>query len=321
MVEKPYIITIDGKVGQCAGVGKSELADKLTKTVPERLNLSCVHFDTGLFFRAIAYAISKDGKNLDSMSDEELGGYLSSSPFVSEFTKEPDGKNAQVKFYKEFEGEKIELSEQFLRLAHTDDVSSKLGGNQIAAKWMEEERKKLVMQSGIDVVIINGRDTAATYFPDADLKIVLGESEKHRTRRRVLEKVFAGETNVDSEKVRLGLLVRDIKDAELLKHNSSLDGVWEIDRTGLSSRRLSELVTEALGVVTGTEPFRLNKAIVNRWVAVNDGESQIATSNLELESAFLDPILAFAMLGMSDLHRVVQKHVGGNKIATEIIYK
>jgi cytidylate kinase len=312
--KKPYIITVDGSKDACAGVGKSELSDKLTKTVPQELNLTCVHFDTGLFFRAIAFAISKDGNKLDEMSDQELRDYLSSAPFKSEFTK--DGNNAQVKFYKEVEGERVELSEQFLRLENTDDISSKLGRNQIAAKWMEEERKRLVMNCGIDVVIINGRDTAATYFPDADLKIVLGEKVENRTRRRVLEKVFTGESNVDHEKVRLGLLLRDKNDEELLNHNSSLVGVWEIDRTGLSSKRLAELVTGALGILIGVEGSIKN-------ISIGEWEKSLRglTSILDVENAFRDPVLAISMLRMKDLHRVVQKHVGGNKLLTEIIYK
>lgn len=322
--KKPLVVTIDGK----SGVGKSELSEKLTRTIPEKLGLSCAHFDTGLFFRAAACSLAIDNKKIDLMSPSEISEYLSSRPFSLQYVKNEDTGISKIVFYKENEGRRFELDECMLKSDDVGFMASQLGGNEVVVRWMEDERKKYVEGSSLDVVVVNGRDTAANYFPRADLKIILTEEESARARRRALEKIFSGEENVDTDRVRSALLLRDEKDADLLRSNSSLSGVWEIDRTGLSSKMLSELVAQALGVMAGSSvDFALKESSdFNHcsWIFVKseDGRNGLtAESNLNLRDAFQNPVLAFALLGISNLFRIKQKHIGGNLMETKLFFK
>lgn len=310
-------MTIDGE----SAVGKSELSEKLTKTVPKELNLTCVHFDTGIFFRVIAFATAKDGKDVDHMPDKELEDYLFSWPFSLEFVKDDKDVGTRIKYYKEIDGLRTELTEQMLRSEEADHAASKLGANSVVTQWMEKERKKIVMNSGIDMVIINGRDTAANYFKEADLKIILDDDKKSRAKRRTWEKRFAGE-KVDYGQVMKSLMTRDAKDADLLQYNSSLSGVWEIDRTGLSSKKLSELVTQALGVLTEGKISTKYGDTKNNWQTRNENDDLLSSALLEVDHAFSDPILAVAILGISKMHRIVQRYDSVSKrLLTLIKYK
>lgn len=155
------IITIDGKTA----TGKSTIAKHLAREI------GFIYFDTGAMYRCVAYAVLKNGVNVDN----------------------PDELNAFLKDYK-FDI-KIKRGERFYFVGE-EDVTMAIRGEAVTSlvskvAAIKAVREKLVAlqrewATGVNAVF-EGRDLGTVVFPNADVKIFLTGTPEVRAKRRYEE--------------------------------------------------------------------------------------------------------------------------------------
>lgn len=157
------IITIDGPVA----TGKSTIARKLAES------LGYIYFDTGAMYRAITYALLRNG--IEISNQEGLKKYL------EKFSFDIKVKNREKRYF--VDGE---------------DITEKIRGQEVTSKVSEVSAHPLVRQKlvalqreeaeGVNAVF-EGRDMGTVVFPNANIKVFLTGRPEVRARRRYEETV------------------------------------------------------------------------------------------------------------------------------------
>jgi len=176
------IITIDGP----AGAGKSTVAKEISR------RFGYFHLDSGALYRAIGYACSLKGADLNNLQE-----VISVAKSIKvEFTEE--GKvilNGQDVTWEIRKPESGYLASQVARFKEVREVVVKL------LREMAKGKK----------IVIDGRDAGSYIFPDADLKIYLTATPEERAKRRYEELKKRG-FNVSYEEVLKEVVERDERD-------------------------------------------------------------------------------------------------------------
>ena len=206
------IIAIDGP----AGAGKSTVS----KIVAAELNYT--YIDTGAMYRAVGWKFLQSGKSFSENILQEI---------VEKIDIQLDA-SAKV-FVDNFEVTKEIRTPEVSKLASN---VSKFG---FVRKKLTELQRKM---AEVGKVIMDGRDIGTQVLPNADLKIFLTASLEERARRR-FEELKLKNSNVDFEKIKQEIFLRDKQDAEreIAPLKQAEDAIL-LDTTNLSIEEVAEKI-------------------------------------------------------------------------------
>ena len=177
MAKKGFVIALDGPVASGKGTVATQLAKKLNG----------FYLYTGAMYRSIALLCIN--KHLDLENESEVETVL------------PD-------LNIDFDGEKVFLNGQdvAMRLQQPDTAS---GASVVGVyKKVRDEavrKQQLIGQKAVDegkVVVVEGRDTGTTVFPNASFKVFLTARPEVRARRR-MEQYMQEEKNLEQQLIEL----------------------------------------------------------------------------------------------------------------------
>ena len=187
----PSIIAIDGP----AASGKTTVALKIAE------KLEYMFFDTGVMYRAVAFAVLDKGINIE---DEKACTELAETIHIDVLPpSKNDGRTNDVSV----DGKDCTWE---IRNSAVSQNVSQVSTYQGVRDALTQQQRRIGLQGN---VIMVGRDIGTVVLPDADLKIYLDASAQERTKRRVLELESRGEI-VDYNKMLEMIIRRDKIDSE-----------------------------------------------------------------------------------------------------------
>ncbi len=208
------VITIDGP----SGAGKGTIARLLAR------KLGYKYLDTGALYRAVAWKVIKARIKLD---DEET------------LKKLLDGTDIA------FNGDMITVDgtdvASEIRTAEIGELSSQVSAIPVVRQGLFLIQRTMCLEGN---VVIEGRDTGTTIFPEAENKFFLDASIEERARRRY------DELKADDSRATIEATIEDIKkrdSRDSTRKNSPLtrtDDMLYIDSTNLS---INEVVEKIIG--------------------------------------------------------------------------
>jgi len=208
------VITIDGP----SGAGKGTIARILAKKLGYR------YLDTGALYRAVAWTVKKENIKLD---DEEILKKLLDETDIA------------------FNGDMITVAgtdvASEIRTAEIGELSSQVSAIPIVRQGLFSIQRTMCLEGK---VVIEGRDTGTTIFPEAENKFFLDASIEERARRRY-DELKANDSRVTIEATIEDIKKRDSRDST--RKNSPLtrtDDMFYIDSTNLS---INEVVEKIIG--------------------------------------------------------------------------
>lgn len=207
------VIAIDGP----AGSGKSTVA----RAVADRLDLE--YLDTGAMYRAVAYAVLRDG------------GDPEDHDFVADLTRRIEigiGTSGVL-----VDG--VDATLEIRSPAVTGIVSVVAANKDVRAELVTRQREWTKRRDG---GVLEGRDIGTVVFPDAELKIYLTADPAERARRRAKEV-----TDLDYEAVAADIARRDAYDSTRASDPlTQADDAVNVDTTGLTIEQVVDRVVELL---------------------------------------------------------------------------
>ena len=214
-------IAIDGP----AGAGKSSIAKALSK------RLGYIYIDTGAMYRAVAFFfLENDVKDGTDSRIESLLEKLEIS------IKYEDGAQKVI-----LNGEDVTGK---LRLEEIGKLASKFSAIGSVREKLVALQRKLAQKEN---VVMDGRDIGTVVLPNADLKIYLSASSKVRAKRRYLELLEKGHTDLDINEIEDEIIKRD--EADMNREISPLkqaDDAYYLDSSDMT---LEEVVSKILSMV------------------------------------------------------------------------
>ena len=188
---QPSTIAIDGPVAS----GKSTLGDLLAR------RLGYLYFDTGVMYRAVAWAALDRG--LDPEDDEAMTRLAQSVRIDVIPPTVDDGRQYTVYA----DGVDVTWA---IRRPEVDLAVSPVSANPGVRAALTPQQRRIALAAG--GVVMAGRDIGTVVLPDADLKIYLDAAPEERARRRHLEILGRGQ-EADYEEVLASLRRRDAYDS------------------------------------------------------------------------------------------------------------
>lgn len=214
-------IAIDGP----AGAGKSSIAKALSK------RLGYIYIDTGAMYRAVAlFFLENDVKDGTDSRIESLLENLEIS------IKYEDGAQKVI-----LNGEDVTGK---LRLEEIGKLASKFSAIGSVREKLVALQRKLAQKEN---VVMDGRDIGTVVLPNADLKIYLSASSKVRAKRRYLELLEKGHTDLDINEIEDEIIKRD--EADMNREISPLkqaDNAYYLDSSDMT---IDEVVSKILSMV------------------------------------------------------------------------
>lgn len=216
------IITIDGPVA----TGKSTLAKKLAAAI------GYIYYDTGAMYRALTYAILKNGIDIDNQ--DQLNNYLKDFDFTIKVRR-------GERYY--YVGEE-DVTDKIRQADVTSQVSRISANARVREKLVELQRELGV---GVNAVF-EGRDMGTVVFPDADLKLFLTGRPEVRAKRRYDE--LKAKYPVESKDLTLEMAMQDLlrrDEYDSTRATSPLkkaDDAYEIDTSDLPPDELIYKILE-----------------------------------------------------------------------------
>jgi cytidylate kinase len=224
----PSIIAIDGP----AASGKTTIALKIAD------KLEYMFFDTGVMYRAVAFAVLDNGINIE---DEEACTKLSETIRIDVLPpSKEDGRTNDVSV----DGKDCTWEIRNSAVSqNVSQVSTYLGVREALTK----QQRRIGLQGR---VIMVGRDIGTVVLPDADLKIYLDASAEERTKRRVLEREARGEL-VDYNETLRNIIRRDKIDSE--RKISPLRAADDAIIVDSDNKTIDEVVKEIMSLIYGNK--------------------------------------------------------------------
>lgn len=214
-------IAIDGP----AGAGKSSIAKALSK------RLGYIYIDTGAMYRAVALFFVEN--NVSNGTDSRIESLLEKFDISIKYE---DGAQKVI-----LNGEDVTGK---LRLEEIGKLASKFSAIGSVREKLVALQRKLAQQEN---VVMDGRDIGTVVLPNADLKIYLSASSKVRAKRRYLELLEKGHTDLDINEIEDEIIKRD--EADMNRRISPLkqaDDAYYLDSSDMT---LEEVVSKILSMV------------------------------------------------------------------------
>ena len=214
-------IAIDGP----AGAGKSSIAKALSK------RLGYIYIDTGAMYRAVALFFVEN--NVSDGTDSRIESLLEKLEISIKYE---DGAQKVI-----LNGEDVTGK---LRLEEIGKMASKFSAIGSVREKLVALQRKLAQKEN---VVMDGRDIGTVVLPNADLKIYLSASSKVRAKRRYLELLEKGQTDLDINEIEDEIIKRD--EADMNREISPLkqaDDAYYLDSSDMT---LEEVVSKILSMV------------------------------------------------------------------------
>ena len=214
-------IAIDGP----AGAGKSSIAKALSK------RLGYIYIDTGAMYRAVALFFVEN--NVSDGTDSRIESLLEKLEISIKYE---DGAQKVI-----LNGEDVTDK---LRLEEIGKLASKFSAIGSVREKLVALQRKLAQKEN---VVMDGRDIGTVVLPNADLKIYLSASSKVRAKRRYLELLEKGYTDLDINEIEDEIIKRD--EADMNREISPLkqaDDAYYLDSSDMT---LEEVVSKILSMV------------------------------------------------------------------------
>lgn len=214
-------IAIDGP----AGAGKSSIAKALSK------RLGYIYIDTGAMYRAVALFFVEN--NVSDGTDSRIESLLDKLEISIKYE---DGAQKVI-----LNGEDVTGK---LRLEEIGKLASKFSAIGSVREKLVALQRKLAQKEN---VVMDGRDIGTVVLPNADLKIYLSASSKVRAKRRYLELLEKGYTDLDINEIEDEIIKRD--EADMNREISPLkqaDDAYYLDSSDMT---LEEVVSKILSMV------------------------------------------------------------------------
>ena len=214
-------IAIDGP----AGAGKSSIAKALSK------RLGYIYIDTGAMYRAVALFFVEN--NVSDGTDSRIESLLEKLEISIKYE---DGAQKVI-----LNGEDVTGK---LRLDEIGKLASKFSAIGSVREKLVALQRKLAQKEN---VVMDGRDIGTVVLPNADLKIYLSASSKVRAKRRYLELLEKGHTDLDINEIEDEIIKRD--EADMNREISPLkqaDDAYYLDSSDMT---LEEVVSKILSMV------------------------------------------------------------------------
>ena len=214
-------IAIDGP----AGAGKSSIAKALSK------RLGYIYIDTGAMYRAVALFFVEN--NISDGTDSRIESLLDKLEISIKYE---DGAQKVI-----LNGEDVTGK---LRLEEIGKLASKFSAIGSVREKLVALQRKLAQKEN---VVMDGRDIGTVVLPNADLKIYLSASSKVRAKRRYLELLEKGYTDLDINEIEDEIIKRD--EADMNREISPLkqaDDAYYLDSSDMT---LEEVVSKILSMV------------------------------------------------------------------------
>lgn len=214
-------IAIDGP----AGAGKSSIAKALSK------RLGYIYIDTGAMYRAVALFFVEN--NVSDGTDSRIESLLEKLEISIKYE---DGAQKVI-----LNGEDVTGK---LRLEEIGKMASKFSAIGSVREKLVALQRKLAQKEN---VVMDGRDIGTVVLPNADLKIYLSASSKVRAKRRYLELLEKGHTDLDINEIEDEIIKRD--EADMNREISPLkqaDDAYYLDSSDMT---LEEVVSKILSMV------------------------------------------------------------------------
>ena len=214
-------IAIDGP----AGAGKSSIAKALSK------RLGYIYIDTGAMYRAVALFFLEN--NVADGTDSRIESLLDKLEISIKYE---DGAQKVI-----LNGEDVTGK---LRLEEIGKLASKFSAIGSVREKLVALQRKLAQKEN---VVMDGRDIGTVVLPNADLKIYLSASSKVRAKRRYLELLEKGQTDLDINDIEDERIKRD--EADMNREISPLkqaDDAYYLDSSDMT---LEEVVSKILSMV------------------------------------------------------------------------
>jgi cytidylate kinase len=214
-------IAIDGP----AGAGKSSIAKALSK------RLGYIYIDTGAMYRAVALFFVEN--NVSDGTDSRIESLLDKLEISIKYE---DGAQKVI-----LNGEDVTGK---LRLEEIGKLASKFSAIGSVREKLVALQRKLAQKEN---VVMDGRDIGTVVLPNADLKIYLSASSKVRAKRRYLELLEKGQTDLDINEIEDEIIKRD--EADMNREISPLkqaDDAYYLDSSDMT---LEEVVSKILSMV------------------------------------------------------------------------
>lgn len=210
------VITIDGP----SGAGKGTVAKALAR------ELSYKYLDTGALYRAIAWKARKEKISPDNINSVKIMMENTNIKITNDRIMVDD---VDVTFD--------------IRTNEIGELSSKISALPVVRKGLFNIQKEICLQGN---VVIEGRDTGTTIFPEAENKFFLDASLEERARRRY-EELKKQSPDITVESTMEDIRKRDMRDSS--RKNSPLkktDDMIQIDSTNMSIKKVVLTIIENL---------------------------------------------------------------------------
>ena len=214
-------IAIDGP----AGAGKSSIAKALSK------RLGYIYIDTGAMYRAVALFFLEN--NVADGTDSRIESLLDKLEISIKYE---DGAQKVI-----LNGEDVTGK---LRLEEIGKLASKFSAIGSVREKLVALQRKLAQKEN---VVMDGRDIGTVVLPNADLKIYLSASSKVRAKRRYLELLEKGHTDLDINEIEDEIIKRD--EADMNREISPLKQAEDAYYLDSSDMTLEEVVSKILSMV------------------------------------------------------------------------
>ena len=210
------VITIDGP----SGAGKGTVAKAIAR------ELSYKYLDTGALYRAIAWKARQEKISLDNISSVKIMMENTNIKITTDRIMVDD----------------LDVTSD-IRTNEIGELSSRISALPVVRKGLFNIQKEICLQGN---VVIEGRDTGTTIFPEAENKFFLDASLEERARRRY-EELKNQSTDMTIESTMADIRKRDMRDSS--RKNSPLKktaDMIQIDSTNMSIKEVVLTIIENL---------------------------------------------------------------------------
>lgn len=215
----PVLVAIDGP----AGSGKSSVS----RAAAARLGFGIL--DTGAAYRALAWAALQTGADLDDEASmlALLDAWHYSITLLGAQRVEVELGGAPARHDVTAAIREHAVSGQVSRVSKHPEVRERLNAM----------FRRIVAESGLPGVVIEGRDITTVVAPNAPVRILMTASPEVRAQRRAGE--LAG---MSQEQVLADIAARDAKDAQVVDFMHPAPGVRLVDTSDLDFEQSVEAV-------------------------------------------------------------------------------